>query len=420
MTNDSPATIANTSAISATTPAVTAVKAAFPYLALYLLAIGTFAIGTEGFMIAAILPKVAGSLAVSLQAAGQLVTIFALTYALSSPILTALTSHVDRRKFLIIMMGVFAVGNLVAAVASNYWFLAVARVILAIAAGLYMPTAGAVAGTLVTKEQRGRAIAIISGGMTVSLAFGVPLGAFIGNHLSWRMTFVGVAILALIACVGLIKGLPRNLTPNHITTLRERFMVIRQPNAFLSLLVTTLWGIGAYTIYTYINPYMTTVVGIAQDQISYILFFWGFSAFMGLYVGGRASDKLGPHRIMSFVFPLMTVALTSLSLVAWFLTPSMAMAPVLVIMFIWGFFAWGSFPAQQARLIGIVGIRHAPIILSLNASFMYLGFSMGAALGSLVLTHGSVADLGWVGGCGFLVSTLLFFFTKSREKQTVA
>src|SRR5260221_9214394 len=152
--------------LGARTPAVSApieAKSAVRYGPLACLALGTFAIGTEGFMIAAILPSVAGSFSVSLQMAGQLVTVFTLIFAVSSPISTALTGGVSRRKLLLMSMGVFALGNIAAASASGYWSLLLVRAILALAAGLYGPNANALAGALVPKGHRGRALAVVNG-----------------------------------------------------------------------------------------------------------------------------------------------------------------------------------------------------------------------------------------------------------------
>src|SRR6202140_2000334 len=198
--------------------------------ALYWLALGTFAIGTEGFMIAAILPNIAADLVVSVALAGSLISIFALAYALSSPILTALTGRVDRRKLLLAAMTIFSLANVVAASTHTYWGLAAARVLLACAAGLYTPNANALAGALVAPERRGRALAIVNAGLTVAIAIGVPLGAVVGNRLGWRMTFVGVAVLSAGAVVGLLAGLPARAGAGMVTaTLRERVRVVRQP-----------------------------------------------------------------------------------------------------------------------------------------------------------------------------------------------
>jgi predicted MFS family arabinose efflux permease len=246
--------------------------AAFRSAPLYWMALGTFAVGTEGFMIAAILPGIAGDLAVSLQAAGQLVTVFALTYALSSPLLTALTGNVNRRRLLILSMAAFAGANLVAATAPGYWFLVGARILLALSAGLYVPSANALAGVLVPPERRGRALAIVGGGISLAVAIGVPLGAFVGSHFGWRMTFLGVAVLAAIALSGLLIGMPRGIGAGlPATSLGERLAVVRRPGAFAALMVTTIWAVGGYAVYTYIAPLLTAAAGFEGAGIGYVL-----------------------------------------------------------------------------------------------------------------------------------------------------
>ena len=410
----------------ATTPAagptaVTCSREAVPqflYAPLYWLAVGTFAVGTEGFMIAAILPRMATDLFVSVQAAGQLVTIFAFTYAVSSPILTALTGGFDRRKLLILSMSAFAAANLAAAWSQHFWSLAVARILIATSAGLYVPGANALAGALAPPERRGRALAIVSGGISLAVALGVPLGAFFGHRFGWRMNFIGVAGLSVIALAGLLFGLPKGIGAGLVTaSLRERMAVVRQPPALFALCVTTLWAIGTYSVFTYIALFLATVVGLGGVAIGYVLFLWGASAFIGLLLGGLANDRIGSHRVIFAALPVMALALMSLTLAANFLAQSSRLAPVLTAVVIWGLTAWGFFPAQQSRLISITGLKGTPVILSLNASFMYLGFSFGAAVGSFVLTQGSVTDLGWVGGLWVVSSLTLFILSDGRKKQ---
>ena len=382
---------------------------------LYWLALGAFAVGTEGFMIAAILPKIASDLSVGIATAGQLVTIFALAYAVSSPILTALTGSIDRRGLLIFSMILFAVSNLVAASVPNYWSLVAARVLLAFSAGLYVPNANALAGALVSPERRGRAIAIINGGITVAIALGVPLGAVIGNHVGWRMTFVGVAVLSTVAVIGLATGLPRGVGAGMTaTTLSQRVDVLRLPGVLGTLLVTTLWAIGGYTVYTYVAPVMAAAVAISGEQIGYVLFLWGAAAGVGLMIGGSATDRIGANFVVGTCLPLTALALISLSAAAHYLTPAMALVPVLLAVGLWGMTHWAFWPGQQARLIAVTGLKVAPVALSLNASFMYLGFSLGAMLGSFTLLRGTVADLGLVGGACILASFALFLATRRR------
>src|SRR5258708_746808 len=198
--------------------------------ALYWLALGTFAIGTEGFMIAAILPNIAADLVISVALAGSLISIFALAYALSSPILTALTGRVDRRKLLLAAMTIFSLANVVAESTHTFWGLAAARALLACAAGMYTPNPNALASALVPPQPRGRAIAIVNAGLTVAIAIGVPLGAVVGNRLRWRMTFVGVAVMSAAAVVGLLAGLPARAGAGTGTApLPARVRLVAQP-----------------------------------------------------------------------------------------------------------------------------------------------------------------------------------------------
>lgn len=375
---------------------------------IYWMALGAFAIGTEGFMIAPLLPRLAGDLKVSVAEAGQLVTVFALTYALSSPILTALTGALNRRRLLVFSMIGFAAANGVAFAARDYWMLMGARVLLAVAAGLYSPNANALAGALVSAERRGSALAIVSGGTSIAVALGVPLGSMVGAKFGWRAMFVGVGVLALIATLGLLAGLAQDVGSKlHVSSLRERIGVIRQPGVLRTLLVTTLWATGAYTVYTYIATFLHATAGIEGAYLSAVLFVWGLSAAIGIFAGGTLTDRHGPQPVIVLGLALTALAFASLSVSATLLSQAVAVAPVMVAIVVWGLSAWAFFPAQQTRLIGVAGIRVAPIVLSLNASFMFLGFSLGAALGSVTLAYATPSALGWVGGLCVLASLSL-------------
>lgn len=363
---------------------------------LYWLALGTFAVGTESFMIAGLLPDMAADLHTSIVATGQLVTVFALAYAFSSPVLTALTGRFHRRTLMILSLSAFTLANLIAWGAQNYWELMAARVLLAAAAGLYVPGANALAGAIAGPERRGTALAIVNGGITVAVAFGVPLGALVGDRLGWRMTFAGVAALSAMATAGLLFGLPRTIGAGlPSATLRERIHVARQPVILMTLLVTTLWAMGAYTIYTFLALFIAKTTPLHGAQIGYVLFTWGVAAAVGVFIGGKAADRVGPRRVIVPCLIVSILAFSMMSASAHWLPTSMALVPILLGVVAWGVAHWSFYPAQQAGLISIAGMRGTPIALSLNASFMYLGFSLGAALGSLTLSLTSVSDLGW-------------------------
>ena len=360
------------------------------------LALGTFAVGTESFMIAAILPAIASSVRVGVPAAGQLVTAFTLVYALSSPILTALTASHSRRILLLGSLGAFLTANLFAAAAPSYWALMGARVLLAIAAGLYVPSANALAGTIVHPSRRGRALAIVNGGVTVAVALGVPAGAFLGAHFGWRSTFLGVAVLSLIAWLVLAIRLPRGEGASHAASLLERLAIVRLPGALPVLLTTAIWATGAYTVYTYVALFLSVSAGLSTEHAGMMVTLVGVAAAMGVALGGLANDRYGTRTVQAITLPLMACAFGGLTILSltFVPTPLFALVPFLIL---WGFSAWGFFPAQQHRVIAVVGDGHASVGMSLNASFMYAGFASGAALGSIVIAASSVH---WIGAAG--------------------
>ncbi|WP_082902836.1 MFS transporter [Paraburkholderia ginsengiterrae] len=393
-----------------------AVSAAAQRSALYALALGTFAVGTEGFMIAAILPSIAHSLSISVQVAGQLVTIFALVYAVSSPFLTALTASLSRRHLLMLALAAFMVANLVAALAHSFWALAAARVLLALTAGLYVPNANAVAGAIVPAAWRGRALAIVNGGITVAVAIGVPLGAVVGVHVGWRYTFVAVAVLSAIALTVLGAILPRNIAGSPPASIQTRLAVATMPGAFEALGTTTLWATGAYAVYTYVSPFLASATGLGADRAGLVLTLFGVAALGGVALGGIANDRVGARRVQSFSLPVMATTFAALSVSAWLFAPH-ALPVIVPLVACWGLSAWAFYPPQQNRLIDVAGAQNTPVILSLNASFMYLGFSLGAAIGSLTITLLSITWIGAVGAACLLGAMALSRLAWARSRS---
>lgn len=388
--------------------------------AVYWLALGTFAVGTEGFMIAGLLPDIASSLSIHQSTAGYLVTIFSLAYAISSPVLTALLAGVGRRRLMIGSLGAFALANVLAASAHSFWTLAGARVLLACSAGLFVPGANALAGTLVAAERRGKALAVINGGITLAIALGVPAGALIGHHLGWRSTFLGVALLSAGVTAILQRRLPSGIGARLRTpTLVERIAVARRATILGMLLTTTLWGLGAYTMYTYLSPFLARAAQLSAAGTGGGLFVLGVAALGGVSLRGWGNDRFGSGRIIPRSLLALALAFVALSTVAHALPARLAVWPILTLLVVWGLSGWSFYPAQQARLIEAAGVSGAPIALSLNASFMYLGFSLGAAAGALTLSHDGAANLGYVAALFVLGALALYGSTVRRGPSAV-
>ena len=390
-------------------------SASLPLRPLLLLAVGTFAIGTEGFMIAPLLPAIARDLKVSVSAAGQLVSAFAFVYALSSPVLTALTANLERRLLLGGGLALFCLSNLAGWGASTFLGLMLARIAMAIGAGVYVPSANATAGMLVPEALRTRALAIISGGQSTAIAIGVPMAASVGDLLGWRVTFLGVALLAAAGVVGIFTLLPELPLQRRRFSTAHYLALLRRPGIFGSLSVTMLWAIGAYTMLTYLAEYLRSTLGVHGATVGYFMFAWGAAAVIGVFVSGMLSDRFGARHVIVGFLALLAAAFASLSLTADLLSATAAWVPVIVAIVVWGMSVWGFFPPQQSRLIGLAGADGAPIVLSINASFMYLGFAVGSALGGLVLAHGSVSQLGWVAAGAETIALVLMIRSPRHE-----
>jgi predicted MFS family arabinose efflux permease len=376
--------------------------------ALYLLATGSFAVGTGAFIIAAVLPDIATDLAVEPGTAGQLVVAYSFAYAVSAPVFTTLTRRLNKRWLLLFSMSVFTAGNAIAAFAETFGSLLAARILVAAVAGLYVPNANAVAGALVPLERRGRALAIVSGGLSVAIAIGVPVGAFVSAKLGWRFTFAGVAITSCVATIGLMIWLPREIGVRlPSTSLGGLWSTLARHETLLTLGVTAFWAMGGYVVYPYIALVFRAGIGMESSQVGAILFLYGIAACVGLVVGGRGTDRFGAGRVVLFALPIIAFALSGLSIAPHFFSGTITPLCMLASVFVWALCGWAFFPAQQARLIGLAGVSAAPLILSLNTAFQYIGYSIGASLGSVVLARATALDLGWVGGLAILVAVII-------------
>ena len=382
-------------------------------MGVFWLALAAFAIGTEAFVIAGLLPIVSADLQISVAATGQLVTAYALAYALGSPILAVTFNNFDRRDVLTLALSGFIAANLLAVAATSFPLLLASRVLMAMGAALCTPTAIGVAVALASPERRGRAVALVTSGITVATVIGVPLGTMVGNQFGWRATFVMVAALGAVALAGVLYGVPRGL-PNSTATLGERLAVARHPGVLYALATTVLWAIGGFTVFTYLAIPLQGL-GFNAADISLALLIFGSAAAIGNMLGGTLADRFGPLPTAAVGLAGMATALVLLSLVLKSATPDHARYAVLLLVFGWAIAGWAFYPAQVASIIRI-DPRTSVIALSLNASAMYLGFALGGASGGIVLSILGPTDLGWVGGSSVAASLAVLLFRSRQER----
>lgn len=359
------------------------------YGRLSVLALGTFAIGTDSFVVAGILPQVAASLDVGVEAAGQLVTVFALSYAVLSPVMAAVTAHWPRKRVLLVGLAVLVVGNALTATLPTFGLVLASRVVAGLGAAMFTPTASGVAASLVRPEQRGRALAIVVTGLSSATALGAPVGTIIGSAGNWRSTMWFVAALAAVAFVGVAALLPA-VAPSPAVTLGQRLAPARDVRIALTLLTTVLVLTGVYTVYTYVSVAYDRATGGDGTTLAVLLFAFGLAATVGNLVSGTLTDRFGNRRIINGAVAIVAL---DFALMPW----SSAYLPTAVVaIVVWGLCGWGMLVPQQHRLIQIADAG-APLAIALNAAAIYLAVSASGLTGALGITLVGAHNLGLVG-----------------------
>lgn len=348
------------------------------------LALATFAVGTDNFVIAGLLPAISGDLGVTVSAAGQLVTVFALTFAVSAALLGAATSGMNRRSALLLALSVFVLGNAATALGTDYGFVTAARILTAAGAGMITSAASSTAAAIVAPERRGRALAIVIGGLSTSTALGLPIGTLIGGA-DWRLTLWAVAGLGLLAGLGIAFGLPKISLP--AATLGERLAPLKQPWVLGVLTVTMLTLAGTYLLYVYIAPVVANVTHGSVATLTVILLFWGVGTTAGTLFAGPLTDRYAPGHVLLVA---LTAAVLVLAVTPW---ATGTLATSLVWAAAWGVCGGIPLVPQQHRLVAHAPAA-SPVLLGLNSSAVYLGIAAGSGLGGLTLDAAAPERLG--------------------------
>jgi predicted MFS family arabinose efflux permease len=377
---------------------------------LLVLASGMFALGTDSFVVAGILAQVSHSLGVSVALAGQMVTLYALSYALLSPVIAAAAAHWPRKRLLLTGLGVFILGNVMTALAPSIGIVLASRLVAGLGAAMYSPTATATCASLVPPAQRGRALAIVIAGLSSATALGAPLGTFIGGWLDWRATMWFVAAVGTLAATGVawrLKDIP-NLPA---VTLARRLAPLADSRVLLTLLTTWLAYAGLFLVYTYIGSSFDRATGGDARVLAGLLLLWGVAATAGNLIAGRLTDRFGSRPIINAA---IAVAALNFALLPWTSATLATAVPALVV---WGLCGWGLVVPQQHRLIGITPAA-APLLLGLNSAAIYLGVSMSGLIGGAVITWVDSHALGLVGAVFIAAGLLVAEWAQRRIAQS--
>lgn len=343
------------------------------------LALGSFAMGTDSFVLAGILPQIAHGLHTPAGDAGQVITTFALTYAFAAPLLATVTSRLPRKPLMVLALAVFVAANLGSALAPSLALLLAARILAGLGAALYTPNASAAAAALAGPARRGSALAVILGGLTVGTVFGVPVGTAIGQHVSWQGALDFVAAVGAIALLGVLVTLPALPLPPSVA-LSERLRVMGRGRVLAIVAFMTLATAASIMVYTYVAAVLGTSAHISGTALAIMLLLWGIGGMAGAFGSGWLADHWSAERTLSLA---LFVLLATLALLA----VGNDEALVGAVMVLNGASGWAIATPNNHRLIALVPTLPS-VVISLNSSGIYLGQALGAGLGGLLLDAG--------------------------------
>jgi len=364
-------------------------------IALLALTAGAFGIGTTEFVIMGLLLQVSTDLHVSIATAGLLISGYALSVAVGAPVLTIASRSLPRKTVLLALMVIFTLGNLACALAPGYGWLMAARVITALAHGTFFGVGSVVATSLVPRERRASAIAIMFTGLTAAALLGVPAGAWLGAQFGWRATFWAVTLIGVVAFAVIAAFVPSERAGDDgaataPAALRDELAVLARPQVLRGLALTVLGFAGVFTVFTYIQPLLLRVTGVSQNAVSPILLVLGAGLAVGNLLGGRLADR-APMRALLATLAALTLVFAAMH---W-----MIVAPWSAVLFValLGIAAFATVAPMQLHVLEKASGAGQNLASSLNIAAFNLGNALGAWAGGLTVESGpGLQSLGWV------------------------
>ncbi|MER6614862.1 Cmx/CmrA family chloramphenicol efflux MFS transporter [Streptomyces xantholiticus] len=366
-------------------------------LAVYILGLSVFALGTSEFMLSGLLPPIAADMDVSIPRAGLLTSAFAVGMVVGAPLLAVATLRMPRRTTLVTLISVFGLGQVAGALAPTYEVLFASRLISALACAGFWAVGAAVAIAMVPVNQRARAMAVMIGGLSIANVLGVPAGAFLGEQLGWRSAFWAVGAASAVALVGVLTRIPYIPLPERKPQLRQELTIYRDRQVWLAVAITALAAGGVFCLFTYLSPLLTDVAGLDAGWVPTVLALFGIGALAGSTIGGRVADA-HLFGVMLGGIAASAVLLTALALFSSYAAVAVALS------FLLGFSSFFTAPALNARMFNVAGAAPTLAGATTTAAFN-LGNTGGPWLGGVVID----ADLGfastaWAGAAMMVVA----------------
>jgi multidrug resistance protein len=381
--------------------------------ALLALAVSAFAIGTTEFISVGLLPLISSDLHIPVTTAGLTVSLYALGVMFGAPILTSLTSTMSRKTLLLWIMLVFILGNSIAASASSIDVLLIGRIISAFSHGVFMSIGSTIAADLVPENRRASAISIMFTGLTVATVTGVPFGTFIGQEFGWRLAFLVIIIVGVIALISNSILVPSDLHKGTKTTFQDQFTLITNGRLLLLFLITALGYGGTFVVFTYLSPLLQHVTGFAPGLVAVILLVYGVAIAIGNMIGGKLSNR-NPIGSLFYMFIIQAIVLFIL-----FFTAPFKVAGLITILLM-GLMAFMNVPGLQVYVV-MLAERFVPgavdVASAINIAAFNAGIAIGAYVGGLITNSIGLIHTPWVGAIMVAGAVILAGISRSLERK---
>ncbi|MGP8300472.1 MFS transporter [Streptomyces inhibens] len=378
-------------------------------LALLALAIGAFGIGTTEFAVMGLLPDMAAGFGVSIPLAGYATTVYALGVVVGAPLMTALGTRFTRKQMLMLLMGLFIVGNLLTATAPNFGIMLAGRIVSAFTHGAFFGIGALVAADLVAPQKRASAISLMFSGLTIANVVGVPSGTMLSQQFDWRTTFYAIAALGVIGLLGIVKLVPAQ-REKAASPIGSEIAVFRNPQVGLAMLMTILGFGGVFAAVTYLASMMIEVTGFAPSSVVWLTAVFGLGMVGGNLVSGRFTDRA--------MMPMLYISMTglALSLAAFNFTAHNKIFAIITIALI-GVFGFATVPPLQKRVMDQAA--SAPTLASAgNIAAFNFGNALAAWLGGIVISAGlGFTAPNWVGALMTAAALGVAIFASALERR---
>ncbi|RED51770.1 MFS transporter [Cohnella lupini] len=374
----------------------------------------TFVLGTSEFVIVGLLTEVSAGLNIAISTAGALVSVFAISFAVSTPILTAVFSRFSKYPLMLALIGVFVAANMITALSESYILLVASRVITAIVTGVLIALAMTVASETVPSDKRGPVISIIFTGFTIASVIGVPIGTYIGQWGGWHLAFWFTAGLGIVSLIASSATIPKGLKGTK-SSLQKQIGLLTNTRIMIAFCIPAL-SIGAtYTVYTYLTPLLEEVLFVPDRYISLVFLLYGVVSVFSTLIGGKIAIRNGIGKLR-YVFLIQAAILMSL-----YVSSNSIVAALISVSFI-ALVVYIMNSTIQLYFIDLAE-KHFPSAKDLASSLtpvsINVGIAFGSALGGFVTTNNELIDVSWVGGIVSIAASLLTFISYNIDRKAM-